>query len=288
MGPVHLLVGFVVRSPLFVQLRSHVSAALRLSHPSTPFPFLPMNPQGRAKASTAAPRHESRKTPQQPKVDQSRTTNTNQNRDLKYDGFYGLLRRFLPKTHCVSPRTHHAGRRHNITHTRHHPLTLRLLFHQKFQRGLSQRFPSTTTHLGDTAIPRPSFYWFPRHENHHHYELLPTPQINVHRKTPPKVLQGLPIAIRCFTKISRPRKSPSKTKGAKGYNPPNSSCYQGRKLSIAIRCVVVSPRLSLGALDSRLARHTTNNVYPPRSSQDHHAPRPSAYRAPTQPRPMWR
>lgn len=121
MGPVHLLVGFVVRSPLFVQLRSHVSAALRLSHPSTPFPFLPMNPQGRAKASTAAPRHESRKTPQQPKVDQSRTTNTNQNRDLKYDGFYGLLRRFLPKTHCVSPRTHHAGRRHNITHTRHHP-----------------------------------------------------------------------------------------------------------------------------------------------------------------------
>lgn len=221
MGPVHLLVGFVVRSPLFVQLRSHVSAALRLSHPSTPFPFLPMNPQGRAKASTAAPRHESRKTPQQPKVDQSRTTNTNQNRDLKYDGFYGLLRRFLPETHCVSPRTHHAGRRHNITHTRHHPLTLRLLFHQKFQRGLSQRFPSTTTHLGDTAIPRPSFYWFPRHENHHHhYELLPTPQINVHRKTPPKVLQGLPIAIRCFTKIYLvPERVPAKPKGQKATIP---------------------------------------------------------------------
>lgn len=142
MGPVHLLVGFVVRSPLFVQLRSHVSAALRLSHPSTPFPFLPMNPQGRAKASTAAPRHESRKTPQQPKVDQSRTTNTNQNRDLKYDGFYGLLRRFLPKTHCVSPRTHHAGRRHNITHTRHHPLTLRLLVHQI----PAQPFPAISFH----------------------------------------------------------------------------------------------------------------------------------------------
>ena len=153
MGPVHLLVGFVVRSPLFVQLRSHVSAALRLSHPSTPFPFLPMNPQGRAKASTAAPRHESRKTPQQPKVNQSRTTNTNQNRDLKYDGFYGLLRRFLPKTHCVSPRTHHAGRRHNITHTRHHPLTLRLLFHQKFQRSL---FPAISFHHPPTWVTQPS------------------------------------------------------------------------------------------------------------------------------------
>jgi hypothetical protein len=50
--------------------------------------------------------------------------------------------------------------------------------------------------------------------------LLPTPQINVHRKTPPKVLQGLPIAIRCFTKIYLvPERVPAKPKGQKATIP---------------------------------------------------------------------
>jgi hypothetical protein len=51
--------------------------------------------------------------------------------------------------------------------------------------------------------------------------LLPTPQINVHRKTPPKVLQGLPIAIRCFTKIyiSSPKESQQNQRGKRATIP---------------------------------------------------------------------
>ena len=72
------------------------------------------------------------------------------------------------------------------------------------------------------------------------------------------------------TKYLVPERVPAKPNGAKGYNPPNPSCYQGRKLRSRSGVRRRFTKTSLGALDSRLARHTTNNVYPPRSSQDHH------------------
>lgn len=134
MGPVHLLKDCVVRliSVVCAIAKPRVSSPPVIS-PLHTFP-VPSHEShvGRAKASTAAaPRHESRKTTTPPprSIKAGQPTPPQQNRDLKHAGFYGILRTFLPETHCVSPRTHHAGRRHITYHTRH-TLTLRLLFHQ--------------------------------------------------------------------------------------------------------------------------------------------------------------